>query len=312
MARILVIGGAHIDRRAKISVPTVHGASNPGRWYEEAGGGGFNAARGLARLGNSVAMVSVRGGDAAGEAVALAVEEAGIADMAQVFLDRATPSYSAVIDDSGNLVIAIADMDLYDRFVHRQLSRKSIREAIGNADFVLCDANLPADTLGALSSMTEIRAKPLAAIAVSPAKAPRLTQALAKLAVLFVNASEASALCDAPDQPEQWPQRLRDLGVTRAVITNGTGPVLGFDEEIVFRLMPPLTDRIVDETGAGDALAAATIDALARGSVLCEAVRYGIAAAGVTVRSAHAAAPDLDHQVLSRELERVPEPHILT
>jgi sugar/nucleoside kinase (ribokinase family) len=51
---ILAIGGAHIDRRARISGDTKPGASNPGRWFEEPGGGVFNAARNLARLGRAV------------------------------------------------------------------------------------------------------------------------------------------------------------------------------------------------------------------------------------------------------------------
>ncbi len=312
MARILVFGGAHIDRRARISGTTIHGASNPGRWREEPGGGGFNAARNLAMLGNSVAMVSVRGGDQAGETVGTAVEAAGIVDMAQVFLDRNTPSYSAVLDASGDLVVAVADMDLYDRFVHRQLSRKSIREAISNSDFVLCDANLPPETLGALSSMAAARKKHLAAIAISPAKVPRLQPAFTNLSALFLNAAEAEALCEDRVPPEQWPHRLHALGIARAVISRGAEPVLGFDGKTVFQIAPPQIDGIIDVTGAGDALAAATVHAMATGAKLSDALRCGIAAAGVAVRSQHAAPPDLDTRALELALALVPEPEFLS
>ena len=63
--KILVLGGAHIDRRGRILAETAHGASNPGTWFEEPGGGGFNAARNLSRLGFTVRLISPRGGDAA-------------------------------------------------------------------------------------------------------------------------------------------------------------------------------------------------------------------------------------------------------
>lgn len=312
MARILVFGGAHIDRRARIDGATIHGASNPGLWREEPGGGGFNAARSLARLGNSVAMISVRGGDAAGETVGAAVEAAGIEDMAQVFLDRTTPSYSAVLDAGGDLVIAVADMELYDRFVHRQLLRKSIREAISSSDFILCDANLPPETLGALSAMAAARKKPLAAIAISPAKVHRLSPAFENLSALFLNAAEAGALCNAPTRPEEWRRNLRALGIKRAVISCGSEPVLGFDGETDFRITPPKIDAITDVTGAGDALAAATIDAMAKGVNLCDALRCGIAAAGIAVGSRHAAPPELDSKTLDSALTLVPQPEFLS
>ncbi len=35
MKKILVLGGAHIDRRGMIETETVQGASNPGSWMEE-------------------------------------------------------------------------------------------------------------------------------------------------------------------------------------------------------------------------------------------------------------------------------------
>ena len=90
MTRFLVLGGAHLDRRATLATETNLGASNPGSWQEEPGGAGFNAAQSLARLGNTVRMVSPRGGDEAGETVARAAAAAGIIDMAQVFRQSRT------------------------------------------------------------------------------------------------------------------------------------------------------------------------------------------------------------------------------
>lgn len=307
MARILVLGGAHIDRRATIDGATAHGASNPGRWREEPGGGGFNAARSLARLGHDVAMVSVRGGDRAGEAVGAAMENAGVKDMAQVFLDRATPSYTAILENDGNLLVAVADMDLYDHFVYRQLSRKSIREAIAGADLILCDANLPADTIGALAKITDLNDKPLAAIAISPPKVERLSQAFASLSALFMNAAEAAVLCGETARPDQWPRKLRERGIARAAISRGEGPVLGFDGTDIFQIMPPRLDNVVDVTGAGDTLAAATIHATLNGNGFRTALRHGVAAASLAVQSADAAPPELSIATVEAALKRVPQ-----
>ncbi len=99
---ILVMGGAHVDRRGRIAGETAPGASNPGAWFVEAGGGAFNAARNLARLGHRVRLVSPRGGDADGDIVAAAAEAAGVEDTPFIFLDRATPSYTAIIEREGD------------------------------------------------------------------------------------------------------------------------------------------------------------------------------------------------------------------
>lgn len=51
-----------------------------------------------------------------GEAVAEAARQAGVEDTPFTFLDRRTPSYTAILERDGNLVIALADMDLYKLF----------------------------------------------------------------------------------------------------------------------------------------------------------------------------------------------------
>ena len=157
-----------------IEAETTPGASNPGHWMEEAGGGGFNAARNLSRLGFEVRIISPRGGDVTGEAVAAAARQAGVEDTPFVFLDRRTPSYTAILERDGNLVIALADMDLYKLFTPRRLRVRSVREAIRSTDIILCDANLPEDTLTAIGLAARVCGKMLAAIAISPAKAVKL------------------------------------------------------------------------------------------------------------------------------------------
>ena len=86
--------------------------------------------------------MSVRGGDAAGETVARAIATAGIRDLSVTFLDRSTPSYTALLDRSGDVIAALADMGLYDLAFAKQLRRASVREAVRTADAMFCDANL--------------------------------------------------------------------------------------------------------------------------------------------------------------------------
>ncbi|MBX4954494.1 carbohydrate kinase family protein [Rhizobium lentis] len=312
MKKILVLGGAHIDRRGRISGETAPGASNPGTWFEEPGGGGFNAARNLARLGFHVTMISPRGGDAIGEMVGEAADFAGIDDRPFVFLDRKTPSYTAIIEKDGNLVIALADMDLYRFFVPRRLSIRWVREAFVAHDFILVDANLPEETIAAIVAKAHSLAKPVAAIAISPAKVIRLKPCIETIDYLFLNEAEAAALVgQQPQEAAGWPPLLKAIGIRSAVVTRGRHELVAFSEGRAVTLQPPVADTVADVTGAGDSLAAGTLAALMAGLPLEQAIRHGAAAAALTVQSRHAVNENLTPDMLNEALALVPTVGIL-
>ena len=310
---VLVLGGAHVDRRGHIAGDTVPGASNPGAWFVEAGGGGFNAARNLARLGHPVRMISPRGGDSEGALVEAAALAAGVEDAPFTFLDRATPSYTAILERDGNLVIALADMDLYRYFTPRRLRQRAVREAIAASDALLTDANLPAETIEAIAQAARDAEKPLAAIAISPAKVVRLRAALPALSWLFLNEAEAGALTgEIPADPTGWPALLGRAGLAAGVVTRGMAPAVAFEPGCIALLSPPPVAAIGDVTGAGDALAAGFLSARLGEATLGEALRHGVAAAGIAVRSPFAVAENMGSETLAAALALVPEPEILS
>ncbi|MEO5324244.1 carbohydrate kinase family protein [Mesorhizobium sp. CC13] len=302
--KILAVGGAHVDRRGRMTAPFVPGASIPGSMSEDVGGGAFNALRGAVQRGATGAMMSMRGGDAAGDAVAAAIAASGIEDLSTIFLDRATPSYTALLDRDGDVVAALADMELYELAFAKQLRRAKAREAVEGADAVLCDANLPE---AALSKLAEIADKPLFAIAISPAKAVRLGPILDRLSCLYMNRREAAVLAGiaADSTPEEFIRGLRAAGLERGVVTAGGSAVFAFDDGGLVAIAPPAPRRIVDVTGAGDALAGATTVALMRGLRLDAALREGIAAAVLAIESP-SAVPELDAGAFDEVLALVP------
>jgi sugar/nucleoside kinase (ribokinase family) len=310
---VSIFGGAHIDRRARIAGETVPGASNPGSWFEEAGGGGFNAARNLARLGSVVRMISPRGGDAAGEMVAQAALHAGVVDCPFVFLDRKTPSYTAILENDGNLVIALADMDLYRMFSPRRLQQRAMRDHISTSDLIVTDANLPAETLAGLIERAGAERKPVAAIAISPAKVVRLSGNLSGIRFLFMNEAEARALAgrDVAD-PAEWPAVLGATGLSGGVVTRGGKPAIAFEGSQAVCVSPPSLDTLGDVTGAGDALAAGFLSAFLAGEALEMCLRSGIAASVVTVRSPLAVSEKMSAETLAEAIALVPPAEILS
>jgi pseudouridine kinase len=312
-SKVSIFGGAHIDRRGRICGATAPGASNPGSWFEEAGGGGFNAARNLARLGLEVRMISPRGGDAAGDTVAEAAAAAGVIDNPFVFLDRKTPSYTAILENDGNLVIALADMDLYRLFSPRRLQQRAMREVVSSSDLIVTDANLPEETLASLIERAAQQAKPIAAIAISPAKVVRLANSLAGLSFLFMNEAEARTLTGSNvTEAAEWPALLQAAGLSGGVITRGGRPALAFRQGQAVAVTPPALDALGDVTGAGDALAAGFLAAFLGGEPLDMCLRSGVAAAGITVRSSLAVSEKMSRQMLAEAIRLVPPAEILS
>ena len=309
--QLLAIGGAHIDRRGRISGPYVPGASNPGVMSEDVGGGVFNALRNAVRHGVSASLLSVRGGDAAGANVERTIAEASIDDLSAVFLDRSTPSYTALLDSSGELIAGLADMDLYEFAFAKQIGRSKTVAAIANASAVLCDANLPE---AALRRVVELAAgKPVFGIAISPAKVTRLAGTLNGISCLFMNAREAVALSALPGAGAgEIAARLMEMGLAGGVITAGRQPVIGFDRNGMFSISPPPPRTVADVTGAGDALAGATIAAMImKGLPLRESLRAGLAAAMLTVES-RGAVPDYSDEEFAAALALVPTAEEMT
>lgn len=310
-SRIVVIGGAHVDRRGRIFGATRPGASNPGAWFEEAGGGGFNAARALALLGHDVTMVSVAGGDSGAALVEAAAARTGVRLNGFSFLDRQTPSYTAILEADGNLVIALADMALYDLMTARRLKVNWLRDTLESAEFILCDANLPAETIEMLTSDATARSIPMAAIGISPAKVVRLVPSLPSLDFVFMNEAEAKTLAGAETEARDWPARLGERGLKGGAITRGMKPALLWCDGAAVELAPPAVETIGDVTGAGDAFAAGAIDAFLAGGQISDMIRQATALARLTVQSPLAVAENVNRQLLSQALALVPQPEML-
>ncbi|MEL6435993.1 MAG: PfkB family carbohydrate kinase [Pseudomonadota bacterium] len=291
------VGGAHFDWVAHMSEAGLPGASTPGFVRSDVGGCCLNTLRVAAQLlpDADVAIVSARGGDEAGVSVEAAIEDAGLRDQSAVFLDRSTPTYTAIMDTAGDVVSAVADMALYETVLPRHLGRTEVRNTISASNVLVVDANLPTHGLEAALSHAP---STVVALAISAAKAERLLPVAANIDLVFMNTRELRALTGGED-----PIALNQFGFTRAVITDGDRPVRVLDAEgAITAVNVPHAPSIVDVTGAGDALAGGTIAAMLKSpeKPLSNAVQLGVQAALRVVGTRGPVAP-LDWDDLARQ-----------
>ncbi len=221
------------------------------------------------------------GADAAGRELIAELSSAGIDTTAMVIdPEGRTGTYLAIHDEAGELVSAISDLGLYDRFVLPPTVLEKDR-----ASLVFADANLAPDEL---SRLAEAHGDRLVFDAISRAKAPRLKPLVTSGALFICNLPSAELLVGHPvDRPIHAAERLAAAGARRAVITGGSKPLAVLDEGHIIELTPRPAE-VVDVTGVGDAQTAGLLLALSAGAPLVAAVEVGMQAARAALATAGA------------------------
>ncbi|MEV4779991.1 carbohydrate kinase [Burkholderia sp. LMU1-1-1.1] len=298
---VLCIGAANLDRKLRTIAAMQLGTSNPATAEEVYGGVARNIAENLARLNLPTALLTALGDDGAGRALRDHAENAGIDMRGSLNLtDTATGTYTAILDERGELVVALADMALYDRMTPEFLGSRLPQRAA--ASMTVADLNLPADSVGALLDSARADNVPLILVAVSQPKMARLPADLTGLRLLILNRGELETLAERA-LPTEADVRL----ACRAVLARGARDVIVTcggqgvfhtrDGELAWLAANEVD--VVDVTGAGDAFSAAVCWSLYQGSQdLTLACRRGLKVAAMTLESHETVSPMLAADVL--------------
>jgi len=328
---VICIGAANLDRKLRSIGPLALRTSNPALAVESFGGVARNIAENLARLGTQVALLTAIGTDSSGAALLAHAESLGIDTRGALRLeDAASGTYTAVLDQDGEMVVALADMALYDRVDAAFVASRQAQ--LAGAALVVADLNLPLASIEALVQAARGFATERAAerkaerdaglvlVAVSEPKMARLPRDLRGVRLLILNVGELGtrvgrtlAREDAPAL-EAAVREVQAQGVRDLVVTLGADGVILTTPAGVKHLAAPAA-HVVDVTGAGDAFAAAVCWSLLQtpnasdddndddndqqGSVLELACRRGLALSKLTLGAAETVYPGIGPQTLA-------------
>jgi pseudouridine kinase len=304
---VLVIGSASMDTVARATEALSKGSSTPG-WIRRAYGGvARNIAENLARLDVPTRLITAVGDDEDGRALLAHAADAGIdVEHALVVEDSevATGGYVALFDQDASLRIAVDQMAPVGAITPKYLRAR--RSLFREASLVVLDANLSSETIaGALRLARSAHVPALADPAVVPL-AHRLVPHLAELTLVASNGVEAATMCgsETPRNSEQavlTAKRLAALGVETAIVTLADKGV-GYATAEVSGHISAMRVVVADSTGAGDAFTAGVIFGLVNEVPIDEAVRLGVSAAAITLRSRHTVVPELSEELLYAQL----------
>jgi pseudouridine kinase len=294
----VVIGGANVDMKAQSAARATPHTSNPGHGSMAPGGVGRNIAENLARLGDRVHLVSMVGRDSLGAGLLDHTSAAGVRVDHVARTDRATGTYTAVLDANGEMLVAIADMEAIDDLGPEQI--QAARDVIARAGVLVVDGNVRRDAFDyALDLARGVR---VIVEPVSVPKAAALKDSLdARVFAITPGRDELGALTDLPTRTDRQLRTaagaLHDRGISVVWVSLGDrGSLLSTPDESTE--IPALPTTVTDVTGAGDSMVAAFCHVLLDGGTPLEAARLGHAAAALTIASPHTVRPDLTMRLL--------------
>jgi len=303
---VLVIGASGLDVVSRVEGELRPGTSNPARIRASFGGVARNVAENLARLGQSVNLLSVVGKDRIGEDVLAHTRQAGV-DVSHVHTTEKYPTgfYMGVLDGSGYRQFAFDDMRVMQELTESYLLYHA--DLFEQAAMVFVDANLSALALAAVFGLARKYKLAVCADPTSGSLALGLMPYLRQLKMITPNSVEAGILTGQPFDPAD---SLAAIESARYLVNQGVETVFVSLEEFgvcyasseTTGHLPALRTSIIDSTGAGDALTAAVIFALVNDFDLDDAARLGLSAAALTLRHPGTVFPDLTLEKLYNEL----------
>ncbi|MGA9532359.1 MAG: carbohydrate kinase family protein [Anaerolineales bacterium] len=303
---VLVIGAAGIDIVGRALAALEPGTSNPGRLRISHGGVARNVAVNLAHLATEAVLITAVGDDPLGHQVLDRSNRAGV-DVSGAIISPhdQTGSYLAVLDDKGSLQHGLDDMGVISGITPESLRAR--RPLFERAAIVVLDCNLPAESLQTAIDLAKNAGALVAADPTSGTLAPRLKPHLNDLWLLSPNEREAEELCplSIPHSDEaraiEAARLLNKIGVDIVMITRAEYGV-GYATTEGSGHVPAVQTEVADPTGAGDALLATVIVALINQIPIDEAVRLGVTAASLTLRTHDSVIPDLSLELLYDQL----------
>jgi ribokinase len=287
VAEIAVVGSLNLDLSIRVPRLPLPGETVLGReCCRDTGGKGANQAVAAARLGRSVDLVGLVGGDEYGRLLLDALAAAGVG-VSAVGRHASLPTGLALItvdDLAENTIVVSPGANGALRPAHLDA------EVIGGAVAVLLQLEVPLDTVEAAALLAR------GTVVLNPAPARPLGEGLlARVDVLVPNRSELGALTGSapPTSADEVVAMARSLpGDGAVVVTLGDRGALVVEGGRVTAVPAPRVEAI-DPTAAGDAFCAGLADALVAGADLAQATGWAVrcGAAAVTRRGAQASLP---------------------
>jgi len=303
---IITIGSANIDVAGCSYSSLNYADSNPGKIKFTPGGVGRNIAHNLALLGKHSWLMTAVGDDFYGKSLLVQTNQSGVlVDNCLVVSGENTSSYLSLLDNTGEMLVAINDMSITDHISAAFLSQHV--DFIRGATVIVVDCNISEDTLAwILDNVGEV---PVFVDPVSAWKCIKIRDRLAQIHTLKPNRLEAETLSgivlSGRDDVEKVADWFHARGLYRLVLSMGGDGVYYSEMHGVRGWSLPIKTHVVNVTGAGDAMMAGLAFCQIEGMSFIDSVRFAQGCSSMALASEYTNNPELSVANVKTLVEKI-------
>lgn len=302
---VTVVGAANLDIQGFTEEKLIQRDSNPGEVKICLGGVGRNISENMARLGIDTKLITATGGDANSKRLLEECNQVGI-DMEHVLVlpDANASIYLAIMDEDGDMAMALSDMHIMDRMTTEFIKGKS--HILKNSEVIVIDTCVPRDVIEYI--LHTFKDSKILLDPVSIKKSRRVKDIIGGFHTIKLNRLEAQFLSDmtieSHDDLPKLTQYFIDQGVQRVFITLGSEGVYYRDRDIG-GLLPSPKIKVANATGAGDAFMAGIIHGTLYDEPAVEIAKFSTAAAILTLQHQETVSPHMSTDYIHKIIKEM-------
>lgn len=300
---ILVFGASVVDMFGFCKSNYRSCDSIPGRIKISFGGVSRNIAENMARVGVPTKFISIIGDDEIGRSMLTHSLKIGYDMRNSLILEgRSTPTYMAVLDEKGEMVSAVADLDSISAMTTDFIDSKA--PMIENAKYTFLDADDP-EILEYL--LTKFQGKTKFILdPISSTKAEKVKHLIKYFHTIKPNRVEAEVLSgikiNSKEDLIKVGQFFLDLGVENIFISLDADGIFYMNKN-EFGTLKSEGVSVVNVTGAGDSFVAGLGYGYINNLPIKEIVKFSMAMSIVTISHEETIHPDMGHEIINKVIE---------
>jgi len=303
--KLVVIGASMIDIVGKSKSSLIHKDSNPGQIRVSAGGVSRNISENLSRLGAHVSLLTALCDDSFGQMIKDSCVRANV-DISEAYMvqGESTTTYIAILDDSGDMDLALSDTSALDKIPVDYIIKKDY--VLKSSEIIVVDAVLPSDVMDVIGQKYSTT-KRIFIDPVSIGKAKSIKHKLHYFNTLKCNRLEAEYLSDTTIKSKQdvikAAEILQSKGVKCVYITLGAEGVY-YKTELESGFMQTQATEVQNATGAGDAFMAGLVYSKLNEYEEKECVKFALACASIAMESQYTVNPNISFEMVKERVKQ--------
>lgn len=291
---IITIGSANMDVAGYSHASLNYADSNPGKIKFTPGGVGRNIAHNLALLGKNSWLMTAVGNDFYGQSLLAQTNQSGVhVDNCLIVAGENTSSYLSLLDNTGEMLVAINDMSITEHISAAFLAQHL--DFIRGASVIVADCNISEQTLAWL--LDNVGSVPVFVDPVSAWKCVKIRERLAQIHTLKPNRLEAETLSgialSGREDVAKVAAWFHERGLHRLVLSMGGDGVYYSERGGVSGWSLPIRTHVVNVTGAGDAMMAGLASCWVEGMPFIDSIRFAQGCSSMALASEYTNNPEL-------------------